>query len=59
MKRQFELLQSLYADESGQDLVEYALIVALITLVAVASLGSLGKTISDYIFKNIADPMPG
>ena len=59
MNSQFELLRGFYADESGQDLMEYALIVALISLVAIASLGTLGKTISDYIFKNIAAPMPG
>ena len=59
MMSQFELLRSLYADRSGQDLIEYALIIALISLVAVASLGTLGKNISDYIFKNIAAPMPG
>ncbi|HKO10775.1 MAG TPA: Flp family type IVb pilin [Acidobacteriaceae bacterium] len=59
MNSQFELLRAFYADESGQDLMEYALIVALISLVAIASLGTLGKNISDYIFKNIAAPMPG
>lgn len=59
MNSQFELLRAFYADESGQDLMEYALIVALISLVAIASLGTLGKNISDYILKNVVNPMPG
>ena len=57
MKQPIEVLQGLYADESGQDLIEYALIIALIGLVAVSSLGKLGQTISDYVFQNIINPL--
>jgi pilus assembly protein Flp/PilA len=34
-------------DESGQDLIEYALIAGLIGLAAVSAMGSLGSTISN------------
>lgn len=44
-----ELLHSLLHDESGQDLVEYALIAALIALVAVTGLNNLSSKInSEY-----------
>jgi len=41
----WELLKSLRRDESGQDLIEYALVAALIALGAVASM----KTVSTAI----------
>lgn len=59
MKRQRQLLRALYVEESGQDLIEYALIVALIALAAVASVGTLGLQIRDYVFSNIIKPMTG
>jgi len=39
-------LQTLLAREEGQDLVEYALLVALISLVAIASISKLGTAIN-------------
>lgn len=39
--------KSLLADESGQDLIEYALIAAFIALSAILSLKSLGNKISN------------
>jgi Flp pilus assembly pilin Flp len=39
-------LQWLRAEDSGQDLVEYALLAALISTVSVALLTTLGQTIS-------------
>ena len=39
--------------EDGQDLLEYALLVALIALVAVVSIGLAGKNVNT-IFGNIA-----
>ncbi|MDE1155958.1 MAG: Flp family type IVb pilin [Acidobacteriaceae bacterium] len=39
--------QQLLADESGQDLIEYALIAALVGLAAVATLKSLATTIQN------------
>lgn len=35
------------SDESGQDLIEYALVAGLIGLAAVAAMGALGGTISN------------
>lgn len=35
------------SDESGQDLIEYALVAGLIGLAAVAAMGTLGSTISN------------
>lgn len=59
MKSPRKILQALYVEESGQDLIEYALIVSLIGLVAVASLSTLGITIRDYVFNNILKPLSG
>ena len=33
-------------DESGQNLIEYALVVALIALVSIAAMGSVGQTVA-------------
>lgn len=40
------LMTDLLRDESGQDLIEYALVAALIALGAVVAIGSLGNDIS-------------
>jgi pilus assembly protein Flp/PilA len=39
------MLRRLLADESGQDLVEYAILAALIATVSIASLSILGRVI--------------
>ena len=46
-------LQDLMSRDEGQDLVEYALVVALISLGAVATLKPLGQAIST-VFVNIS-----
>jgi Flp pilus assembly pilin Flp len=46
-----KILKRLWLDERGQDLVEYALLLVLIALVAIASLQTLGTTISS-VFTN-------
>jgi Flp pilus assembly pilin Flp len=46
-------LKMLWRDEAGQDLTEYALLLVLISLIAVASLNSAGQAISDA-FSNAA-----
>ncbi|HEV2277393.1 MAG TPA: Flp family type IVb pilin [Acidobacteriaceae bacterium] len=43
------LLCKLYTDDSGQDLIEYALIAALIALLALAALSSVGTQISGVL----------
>jgi Flp pilus assembly pilin Flp len=41
-------------DEHGQDLLEYALLVALIVIVAIGAVGSVGNTISTLFWNVIA-----
>jgi pilus assembly protein Flp/PilA len=41
-----QLLQNLIAEESGQDLIEYALVAALVGLGSVASMSSLANSIA-------------
>lgn len=41
----------LWRDEEGQDLTEYALLVVLISLVAIAAIGKLGSAVNN-IFSN-------
>ena len=44
-------------DEDGQDLLEYALLVALIAIVAVAAVTAAGLKV-DANFKNIVSKLP-
>jgi pilus assembly protein Flp/PilA len=46
MRHMTHLLQDLLLDESGQDLIEYALTAALIALVAIAGLNGLATNIN-------------
>jgi pilus assembly protein Flp/PilA len=41
-----QTLRNLLRDESGQDLIEYALVAAIIGLAAVAAMGTLANNIS-------------
>jgi Flp pilus assembly pilin Flp len=43
----------LVADETGQDLMEYGLLAALIAVVAMASVSALGNTIFNLFWKQI------
>jgi len=47
------LVKSFARDEEGQDLLEYALLVALIALIAIGAVGAAGTSVSQ-IFQNIA-----
>jgi Flp pilus assembly pilin Flp len=46
-------------DESGQDLLEYALLVALIVLVAVGAVAKVGTTIDTVFWTYISGVMSG
>jgi pilus assembly protein Flp/PilA len=46
------MLRALRRNDSGQDLLEYALLVALIALVAVGAITTTGESV-DSIFTNI------
>jgi pilus assembly protein Flp/PilA len=50
-------LQAFVRDESAQDLLEYALLVALIALVVVGALTTTGTNVST-VFTNIANSLP-
>ena len=45
------VLKKLWKDQEGQDLTEYALLLVLISLVAVASMQTVGQAVSD-VFTN-------
>lgn len=47
MKNIKQLLTNLMTEESGQDLIEYALVAALVGLGAVAAMGSLKNSIGN------------
>jgi len=49
-------MRTLVRDDSGQDLLEYALLVALIALVAVAAVTSSGQAINK-IFDTVASKL--
>ena len=46
MRNPRHILSSVMSDESGQDLIEYALVAALIALGATAAMNTLATTIS-------------
>ncbi len=48
-----DLILRLWREESGQDLTEYALLLVLLSLAAVASLGTLATAINQ-VFSNAA-----
>ncbi len=45
-------------EEEGQDLIEYALLVGLVALVAVSAVTEVGKTIRDVFWAVIAASIP-
>jgi len=46
-------IMGLVSEESGQDLIEYGLLAALIAVVAMVSVGALGDTIYNVFWKQI------
>jgi pilus assembly protein Flp/PilA len=50
-------LQTFVRNEEGQDLLEYALLVALIAIVAVAAVGTAGTKVKD-VFTDITAKIP-
>jgi Flp pilus assembly pilin Flp len=50
------LLISLWKDEEGQDLTEYALLVVLIALIAVTAIGNVGTAVN-AVFTNAASTL--
>ncbi len=56
MKPIVKRLRHLLADDSGQDLIEYALVAALIALGAIVSMGSLANKI-DNTFNRVGNSL--
>jgi Flp pilus assembly pilin Flp len=50
-----KLIQRLWREEKGQDLTEYALLLVLLSLAAVASLGTLATAINTTFSKAAAN----
>jgi pilus assembly protein Flp/PilA len=48
MIKNTEIIKRIWRDESGQDLIEYALIATLIALVAISGLNGLATKINSY-----------
>ena len=57
MKQLAQIVGSFWRDEDGQDLLEYALLVALIALVAVGAVTVAGGQVKD-IFTAITNAIP-
>jgi pilus assembly protein Flp/PilA len=53
------LVNATIRDESGQDLLEYALLVSLIALVAVGAVTTVGSTIQGVFWSYISGVMNG
>jgi Flp pilus assembly pilin Flp len=52
------LVDSLLArDERGQDLIEYALLAALIALAAVVAVRAAGESVNNVLWQGIADTL--
>jgi pilus assembly protein Flp/PilA len=58
MKQMINWVRALGNDESGQDLLEYALLVALIALVAFGAVKLAGENVN-VIFGNMAQQLGG
>lgn len=52
-----DLLKAFWTDESGQDAAEYAILIALIALVIIVAVTTLGTNIKTT-FENIAGKLP-
>ncbi len=51
------MLKRLFKDESGQDMVEYALLAAFISIVAIAMLRLIGPQVNT-VYTNIHNALP-
>ena len=56
--RMIVMLRRLRHDDSAQDLIEYALLIGLVALVAVSAVSQVGTTILDVFWNVIAASIP-
>ena len=54
----FRVLARAAADEEGQDLIEYALLAALIAVIAVATITKVGEKLNTFYFTKIDQSVP-
>jgi Flp pilus assembly pilin Flp len=52
------VLRRFHRDDSGQDLIEYALLIGLVALVAVSAVSQVGTTILNVFWSVIAAGIP-
>jgi pilus assembly protein Flp/PilA len=57
MERFVEFINRIFREEEGQDLVEYAMLLGFIALVAVAGVTLLGTNVSN-LFDTLANQLP-
>lgn len=43
-----EVLRNIWTDEQGQDLIEYGLLLAIITVAAIVAITAIGPKVADY-----------
>ena len=55
VERLKRIITARFADDRGQDLLEYAMLVALIAMVAVVSVGATGSVIYNLFWNQIAN----
>jgi Flp pilus assembly pilin Flp len=53
------LLARLRDDVEGQDLIEYALLITFISLVAISAISALGLTIFEVLYEDLAQDLFG
>ena len=58
MSQLVAFVKSFARNEEGQDLLEYALLVALIALIAIGAVGTAGQAVNT-IFSNVAAALSG
>lgn len=50
-------MRRLHTDESGQDLAEYGLLLALIALIVIVAVGLLGEGIRDFLWGPVSEEL--
>jgi Flp pilus assembly pilin Flp len=53
MRRVLIAVDRLQREEDGQDLVEYALLIGLIALVAIVGVGAMGNAVSGTLWQTV------
>ena len=53
-----KLLMQLVRDEQGQDLIEYGLLIGIITLGCITAIGTIGPIVAGYLTQLAADLTP-